>query len=87
MILTDKQIEELEEIGHSEGALAMRYHLLKLAIENRLSEEDLWDEVQIYRKRRELKEEKEMEPWRYARRIRQRLDRLDKVLEKLEENE
>lgn len=64
MILTDKQLEELEKIGQTEGSLAMRYHLLKLAIKIKISEEDLWDEVQIYRKRKELKEEKEIESWR-----------------------
>jgi len=64
MVLTDKQIQKLEEIGHSEGALAMRYHLLKFVIENKLSEEDLWDEVQIYRKRKELKEKLEIESWK-----------------------
>ena len=64
MVLTDKQIQKLERIGQSEGALAMRYHLLKLAIKNKASEEDLWDEVQIYRKRKELKDKKEIESWR-----------------------
>lgn len=64
MILIDKQLEKLEQIGQSEGALAMRYHLIKLAIKIKASEEDLWDEVQMYRKRKELKEEKEIESWR-----------------------
>ena len=64
MILTDKQIQKLEQIGGSEGALAMRYHLLKLAIKNKASEEDLWDEVQMYRKRKELRGELEVKSWR-----------------------
>lgn len=57
MILTNKDIQSLEKIGHSEGALAMRYHLLKLAIRKKTTEEDLWDEIQFYRKRKKLQEE------------------------------
>ena len=57
MILTDKQLEKLERIGQSEGALAMRYYVLKLAMKNNLAEDDIWQEVQIYRKRKELRQE------------------------------
>ena len=57
MVLSDEEIERLEQLGKREGGLAMRYHVLKLAIKNKLSEDDIWQEVQIYRKRKEFRQE------------------------------
>ena len=57
MVLSDEEIERLEQVGKDEGGLAMRYHVLKLAIKNKLSEDDIWQEVQIHRKRKELRRE------------------------------
>ena len=57
MVLSDEEIERLEQLGKREGGLAMRYHVLKLAIKNKLSEDDIWQEVQIYRKRKQLRQE------------------------------
>jgi len=57
MVLSDEEIERLEQLGKHEGGLGMRYYVLKLAIKNKLSEDDIWQEVQIYRKRKELRQE------------------------------
>jgi len=57
MVLSDEKIERLEQLGKREGGLAMRYHVLKLAIKNNVFEDDIWQEVQIYRKRKELRQE------------------------------
>jgi len=62
MVLSDEEIEQLEQLGKREGGLAMRYHMLKLAIKNNFSEDDIWQEVQIHRKRKELRQEDWGEP-------------------------